>query len=178
MWALWGGGWWVSTGDSDVRARPRSGRPCTAVSSRNQEFQSVHQRKSEDNYQGTLYGAEHQIQRVGNEVGNVGISESLCQVESHGYQWQGHGTVEKFGWTVLPHPPHSPDLAPSDFHQADETWTKSKSKVKLSRNRPWKPMGLWDVKDPTLSRQSVHRWRQGCQPYAPAALYSPETLLF
>jgi hypothetical protein len=37
---------------------------------------------------------------------------------------------------------------------------------------------MGDVKDPTLSRQSVHRWRQGCQPYAPTALYSPETLLF
>jgi hypothetical protein len=23
-------------------------------------------------------------------------------------------------------------------------------------NRPWKPIGLWDVKDPTLSRQSAH----------------------
>jgi hypothetical protein len=34
-----------------------------------------------------------------------------------------------------------------------------KNKVKLSRNRPWRPIGLWDVKDPTLSRQSVHRWR-------------------
>jgi hypothetical protein len=31
-----------------------------------------------------------------------------------------------------------------------------KVKVKLSRNRPWKPIGLWDVKDPTLSRQSAH----------------------
>jgi hypothetical protein len=28
------------------------------------------------------------------------------------------------------------------------------SKVKLSRNRPWRPIGLWDVKDPALSRQS------------------------
>jgi hypothetical protein len=56
--------------------------------------------------------------------------------------------------------------------------TIDKSKVKLSRNRPWRPIGLWDVKDPTLSRQSAHRWRQGCQPYAVAALYSPETLLF
>jgi hypothetical protein len=27
------------------------------------------------------------------------------------------------------------------------------------RNRPWRPIGLWDVKDPTLSRQSGHRWR-------------------
>jgi histone-lysine N-methyltransferase SETMAR len=24
--------------------------------------------------------------------------------------------VTKFGWTVLPHPPYSPDLAPSDLH--------------------------------------------------------------
>jgi hypothetical protein len=45
-----------------------------------------------------------------------------------------------------------------------------------SRNRLWRPIGLWDVKDPILSRRSVHRWRHGCQPYAPAALYSSETL--
>jgi len=24
--------------------------------------------------------------------------------------------IAKLGWTVLPHPPYSPDLAPSDFH--------------------------------------------------------------
>jgi hypothetical protein len=54
---------------------------------------------------------------------------------------------------------------------------KKKVKVKLSCNRPWRPIGLWDVKDPTLSRQSAHRWWQGCHPYAPAALYSLETLL-
>ena len=24
--------------------------------------------------------------------------------------------LTKFGWTVLPHPPYRPDLAPSDFH--------------------------------------------------------------
>ena len=24
--------------------------------------------------------------------------------------------IAKFGWTVLPHPPNSPDLAPLDFH--------------------------------------------------------------
>jgi hypothetical protein len=27
------------------------------------------------------------------------------------------------------------------------------------RNRPWRPTGLRDVKDPTLSRQSAHGWR-------------------
>jgi hypothetical protein len=39
-------------------------------------------------------------------------------------------------------------------------------------------MGLSDADDPTLSRHSAHRWRQGCYPYAPAALYSSETLFF
>ena len=24
--------------------------------------------------------------------------------------------LDYFGWDVLPHPPHSPDLAPSDYH--------------------------------------------------------------
>jgi len=24
--------------------------------------------------------------------------------------------IAKFGWNVLPHPPYSPDVAPSDFH--------------------------------------------------------------
>jgi hypothetical protein len=43
-------------------------------------------------------------------------------------------------------------------------------------NRPWSPIGLWDVKDPTLSRQCGHRRRKGCQPYAPAAPHSLETL--
>jgi hypothetical protein len=37
--------------------------------------------------------------------------------------------------------------------------------------RPWKPIRLWDIKDPTMYRQSAHRWRKGCQPHAPAALY-------
>jgi hypothetical protein len=40
-------------------------------------------------------------------------------------------------------------------------------------NRPWRPIGLWDVEVPTFSRQSAHRWRRGCQPYAPAGLPLP-----
>jgi hypothetical protein len=39
------------------------------------------------------------------------------------------------------------------------THFNNKVKVKLSRNRPWRPIGLSDVKDPTLSRQSAHRRR-------------------
>jgi hypothetical protein len=32
--------------------------------------------------------------------------------------------------------------------------------VGIVRSRtPWRPIGLWDVEDPTLSRQLAHRWR-------------------
>jgi hypothetical protein len=34
-------------------------------------------------------------------------------------------------------------------------YIKVKKKVKLSRNRPWRPIGLRDVKDPTLSNLSI-----------------------
>jgi hypothetical protein len=35
-----------------------------------------------------------------------------------------------------------------------------------------------EVKVPTLVRQTANRWRQGCQPYAPAALYTQVSLFF
>jgi hypothetical protein len=41
-------------------------------------------------------------------------------------------------------------------------------------DKPWRPIGLWDVEAPTFSRQSTLRWRWGCQPYAPAVLYRQE----
>jgi hypothetical protein len=44
-------------------------------------------------------------------------------------------------------------------------------------NRPWRPISLRDVEVPTSSRHSAHRWRWGCQPCAPAALYSPGRFL-
>jgi hypothetical protein len=37
---------------------------------------------------------------------------------------------------------------------------------------------LREVKAPTLLRQTANRWRQGCQPYAPAALYPQVSLIF
>jgi hypothetical protein len=54
----------------------------------------------------------------------------------------------------------------------------SKIKEGYPRNKPWRSMGLWDVKDPTLSIQSAHRWRQRCQPYAPATLYPARNIVF
>jgi hypothetical protein len=43
-------------------------------------------------------------------------------------------------------------------------------------NGPWRPIGLSDVEAPTFSRQSAHRWQWICQPYAPAALYTPRKI--
>jgi hypothetical protein len=36
---------------------------------------------------------------------------------------------------------------------------------------------LWDVEVPTFSRESVHRWRWGFDPYEPVALYRPGRFL-
>jgi hypothetical protein len=43
----------------------------------------------------------------------------------------------------------------------------------LTLYRPWRPLVLWEVEAPTFSRQSAHRWRWGCQPYASAVFTSP-----
>jgi hypothetical protein len=37
---------------------------------------------------------------------------------------------------------------------------------------------LREVKAPTLLRHTANRWRKGCQPYAPAALYPQVSLFF
>jgi hypothetical protein len=46
-------------------------------------------------------------------------------------------------------------------------WTKL-TELSYPCSRSWRPIGLWDVDAPTFSGQSAHRWRWGCQPYAPA----------
>jgi hypothetical protein len=45
-------------------------------------------------------------------------------------------------------------------------------------NRPWRPIGLWDVEAPTFSGQSAHRWRWGYQTYAPVVLYPQDDSWF
>jgi hypothetical protein len=41
---------------------------------------------------------------------------SLCQVGPTDTSLKTMGHIAKFDWTVLPHPPYSPDLTPSSFH--------------------------------------------------------------
>jgi hypothetical protein len=54
---------------------------------------------------------------------------------------------------------------------------KGKKTQSYPCNRPWRPIGLWDVETSTFFRQSAHRWRWGCKPYAPAVLYPPGRFL-
>jgi hypothetical protein len=61
-------------------------------------------------------------------------------------------------------------ISVQDTSPYSNTWAKPK----LS---PQQALGAHDVEDPTLSRQSAHRWRWVCQPCAPAAFCSPETLV-
>jgi hypothetical protein len=54
-----------------------------------------------------------------------------------------------------------------------------KVKVKISLLQVMEAhRGLRAFKAPTLLRQTANRWLQGCQPYAPAALYPQVSLLF
>ncbi|GFR66821.1 histone-lysine N-methyltransferase SETMAR [Elysia marginata] len=39
------------------------------------------------------------------------------------------GWLEKYGWEILPHPPHCPDLAPSDYHLFGPTETRAGRKA-------------------------------------------------
>jgi hypothetical protein len=36
---------------------------------------------------------------------------------------------------------------------------------------PWRPIGLWNVENPTFCRQSAHKSQLSCQPYELAAFY-------
>jgi hypothetical protein len=64
---------------------------------------------------------------------------------------------------------NTPDLMSSDGIRKDTKIMRQMArssprieKYSHPRNRPWRPLELWDVEYPTLSRQSAHRWRWGC----------------
>ena len=111
---------WVarfSSGDSDVKDKPRSGRLCTAVTPRNEErldLDEPGQTINSDRYIATATKLKARISRVRPEKkttfllqhDNARPHASLKTVEH----------IVKLGWTVLPHPSYSLDLAPSDFH--------------------------------------------------------------
>jgi transposase len=100
-----------SSGDSDMRDRPRSGQPCTAVSSQNEErfdqiIRANRRITTRELCTELNVGSNFQSQARKEET-------SLLQHVNASLKTMKH--VAKFGRTVLPHPPYSPDLSPSDF---------------------------------------------------------------
>jgi hypothetical protein len=78
--------------------------------------------------------------------------------------------MNTWGYTPI----HSPHTSTWYCVSPSEARGKKKKKIKLSCNRLWRPVLLWDVQALTFSRQLAHRWRWGCQPYFPAALDAQE----
>jgi len=112
---------WVarfSSGDSDVKDKPRSGRPCTAVTPRNEErldqLIRVNRRITTRELCTELTKLKARISRVRPEKKTTFLLQhdnarphTILKTVEH---------IANLGWTVLPHPPYSPDLAPSDSH--------------------------------------------------------------
>jgi len=75
------GRWWAihfSSGVSDMKDKPHFGWACTAITSWNEK----HSCKSADYDQETVCRAQYQLQCIGNNDGNTGILQSLCQEDS------------------------------------------------------------------------------------------------
>jgi hypothetical protein len=48
----------------------------------------------------------------------------------------------------------------AEFRDVRAGGNGKKKKLSYPHNRPWRPIGFWDVKAPAFSRQSAHRWRE------------------
>jgi hypothetical protein len=94
----------------------------------------------------------------------------FCGRISH-LAWQQTCSSVQHGATYIPNSTLE-ECVETDRLQRVKGWIADvKRKAKLSCNSLWRSIGMRDVKAPTFSRQSANRWRWGCQPYAPAALY-------
>ena len=78
------------------------------------EFLERGETVNSDRYIETLTKLRNRIYRVGNEKKETFVLQH-DNARPH-TSMKTTSTLAKFGWTVLPHPPYSPDLAPSDFH--------------------------------------------------------------
>jgi transposase len=78
------------------------------------DFLGPEQTISSDHYIATLTKLKAGISRVMAEKKTAFLLQHDNARPHASLKTKGH--VAKFGWTVLPHPPYSPDLVPSDFH--------------------------------------------------------------
>ena len=75
MLAQWGGGWRISAvATATWKTKPRSGRPCTAVTPRNKEFLDQLILRNGGLRLGNCVQRLISVQCVGNDGGNIGIS--------------------------------------------------------------------------------------------------------
>lgn len=73
--------------------------------------------------------------------------------------------IGELGWELLPHPPYSPDLAPSDFHLFAELKKPMRGKRYDSLKEVKKDLKKWIDSTPkqffeTGLRQLVSRWQK------------------
>jgi hypothetical protein len=92
---------------------------------------------------------------------------------------KGRGETKCILWSSVVGVGHGTNDPAAEKFTVAELWrrpapTQRCTKVALSLKQALEAHRLWDVEVPTFSRQSAHRWRWGCQPYAPAALYLQE----
>jgi hypothetical protein len=88
-----------------------------------------------------------------------------------------HRTTQTPNRSTHKHPCLSVGLEPTipAFERAKTVHALDRAATLIGKGkRPWRPIRLWDVEAPAFSSKSAHRWRWGCQPYAPAALYPQE----
>ena len=70
-------------------------------------------------------------------------------------------TLDEFGWEVLPHPPYSPDLAPSDFHLFRAPSNDLKGTVFTSQDqlKEWVDQ-FFSLKPKQFFHQGIHKLPQ------------------
>jgi histone-lysine N-methyltransferase SETMAR len=68
-----------------------------------------------DRYCDTLRKLRRAIQNRRRGMLSKGVTLLHDNARPHASRQTQH-LLKQFGWTVMPHPPYSPDLAPSDYH--------------------------------------------------------------
>ena len=87
---------YFSSGTSDVKDKPHSRWPCTAAAPQNEESQWAHPCEMAEYKHGTVYRAEYWLWFMGNEGGNIGILQSLHQVDPRSVHTGTENATSKF----------------------------------------------------------------------------------
>jgi hypothetical protein len=113
-----------------------------------------------------LYATSHQQKERDEGEDRRREHHQLRASQQSAAQWRSTAAGEQRGAL---HSPRTPSLKITSC-----SWRQQRGAVQTTiaintfpSNRPWRSISLWDVETTTFSRQSAHRWRWGCHPYAP-----------